>query len=99
MTITVLRQKQHVPTVLNTEVLERIGLMNDVARDLKNKGLVLGQQELYPLRWQNRPSIEINRKLSLSIMSVVCNAAITWFDEGVGYANYRGVTVWWRQYE
>ena len=95
MNLSICRPKENKPNVLTCDVLTRIRLMNEVARDLKKQGISLGQQELYPLRWQSRPSIEINRKRSISIMSVICKAELTWHDEGIGYAVYRGVTVWW----
>ena len=89
-------QKKHTPVVLDMACQARIAIMNDVARDLKKRGYTLGLQKLYPVRWNSRPAIEIKRSLSVSIMPIVCQSGQTWFDEGNGYAVYRGVTLWWR---
>lgn len=88
--------KQHQPAVLTTDCINRVRLLNEVARDLKHRGFTLGKQELHPVRWATRPAIEIKRNLSCSIMQIVCQSDMTWFEAGRGYAVYRGVTVWWR---
>lgn len=91
--------EQRQPSVLTPDCIRRIGLLNNVARELKQQGFVLGQQEILPVRWSKRPAVEIRRDLSVSIMHIVCRAEQTWFDQGRGYAIYRGVTVWWKQDE
>ncbi|MCZ4065632.1 hypothetical protein NB636_06305 [Oxalobacter aliiformigenes] len=87
--------KQHQPAVLTPDCIDRISRLNDVARDLKQRGYTLGQQELFPIRWSSRPAIEIKRDLSVSIMPLVCQSELTWFDENKGYTVYHNVTIWW----
>lgn len=97
--LSIINQKKHAPSVLDAACQTRLGIMNDVARDLKKRGYTLGQQELYPVRWNSRPAIEIKRNSDAAIIDVICFAERSWFTDGRGYAIYRDVTVWWRAYE